>query len=132
MSEQYEVIDSVLRELNKEGLLEHFIIIGSWCIHFYRAHFGKTFAVSPLKTLDMDMNVSFLSRIKKNVDIPELLKPLGFDIQFYNDGSICLLHPAIKIEFLVPEKGRCADGPLKLSGFNITAQPLRFLNFLEK
>jgi hypothetical protein len=132
MSVQYEVVDNVLEALNREGILQHLIIVGSWCTYFYRHHYGEIFRVSPLRTLDIDINVSRLRRAKSQTDIPALLAPLGFDYQSHRDGSMSLIHPAIKIEFLVPEKGRGAEGPLTLKGFRITAQPLRFLSLLEE
>ncbi len=132
MSTQYEVVDSVLETLHREGILGHLIIVGSWCTWFYRHHFGEGFRVSPLRTLDIDIDVNLLRKARAQADIPALLAPLGFDILHYNDGSMSLIHPAIKIEFLVPEKGRGADGPLVLKSFKITAQPLRFLSLLEE
>jgi hypothetical protein len=132
VSTQDEVVDRVLEILDDAGVLEQLIIVGSWCTYFYRHHFGESFRVSPLRTLDIDIDVSLLKRARNKADVPRLLAPLGFDILHHNDGSMSLVHPAIKIEFLVPEKGRGADGPLLLRNFRITAQPLRFLSLLEE
>lgn len=132
MSEQYEIVDDVLEVLHREGILEHLIIVGSWCIYFYRHHYGDIFRVSPLRTLDIDINVSRLCRAGSSCDIPALLGPLGFEYQNCLDGSMKLVHPAITIEFLIPEKGRGAEGPIALKNNKIIAQPLRFLSLLEE
>lgn len=132
MSEQYEIVDGVLEALHREGILKHLIIVGSWCIYFYRHHYGDIFRVSPLRTLDIDINVSRLCRANCLCDIPALLVPLGFEYQNLGDGYMKLVHPTITIEFLIPEKGRCIDGPIALKGHRITAQPLRFLSLLEE
>jgi hypothetical protein len=132
MSAQYEIVDRMLEVLHREGILKHLIIVGSWCTYFYRHHYGEVFRVSPLRTLDIDVNVSRLCKLKNAADIPALLAPLGFEYHHHHDGSMSLMHPSIKVEFLVPEKGRGAEGPLSLKGFKITAQPLRFLSILEE
>ncbi len=132
MSAQYEIVDGVLEVLHREGVLKHLLIVGSWCIYFYRHHYGEVFRVSPLRTLDIDINVSGLRRAGSQSDIPALLAPLGFEYQNCRDGSMSLVHPALKIEFLVPEKGRGAEGPLAFAGFKIIAQPMRFLALLEE
>jgi len=84
MSEQYEIVDGVLEVLNRNGILQHLIIVGSWCTYFYRHHYGDIFRVSPLRTLDMDINVSRLfraGRTGRSCDIPALLMPLGFEYE---------------------------------------------------
>lgn len=132
MPEQYEIVDGVLEVLHRNGILEHLIIVGSWCTYFYRHHYGDIFRVSPLRTLDIDINVSRLCRAGGSCDIPALLVPLGFEYENLFDGSMKLVHPALTIEFLIPEKGRGTEGPISLKGHRITAQPLRFMALLEE
>jgi len=43
-----------------------------------------------------------------------------------------LVHPALTIEFLIPDKGRGTEGPITLKSHRITAQPLRFMALLEE
>ena len=132
MLNQLELIDQVLEVLNKKGILDNLIIVGSWCLYFYKHHFKEASSLANIRTLDIDIDVNLLRKKKIRIDIPELLNPLGFDIKFHSDDSIILIHPEIKMEFLVSEKGRPTDKPVKLPGFGITAQPLRWLDFLEE
>lgn len=131
MSNQHELVDRVLAAFHKAGILEHLIIVGSWCIYFYRHRYKEAEALPPLRTLDMDIDVNFLSRTPVAVNIPKLLEELGFHSTFHGDGSMEFLRPELAIEFLIPEKGRSAEGPCKIPGFGVVAQPLRFLSLLE-
>jgi hypothetical protein len=122
----------VLRKLHENGILDKIIFIGSWCIHFYRWKYDEAKNLSEIKTRDIDIDVSPLLKIKAAVDIPTLLEPLDFEMKFAGDNFTFLIHPALKIDFLSPEIGKSREGPLKLPGFGITAQLIRFLDLLER
>lgn len=131
---QYEICHEVLRRLYKAGILNHLILIGSWCAVFYK--FYKTsldINVTKLRTRDIDFLIGRPSNIKNKVDVPELLKDLGFIVSFSGDkGFIKLDHPDLIIEFLVPEQGRGTNVPLDIPNLGINATPIRFLNFLTQ
>jgi hypothetical protein len=69
-------------------------------------------------------------KFKKKINIPEMLRDLGFIEDFHRKGLIRLNHPELIIEFLVPEKGIGRDTPYNLPELGINAQALRFLDFL--
>lgn len=129
---QYEICYEVLKRLHKVGVLNHLILIGSWCAVFYK--FYKTplnINVTKLRTRDIDFLIGRPSNIKNKTDIPELLKDMGFIVSFSGDkGFIKLDHPDLIIEFLVPEKGKGSNVPLDIPNLGINATPIRFLNFL--
>ena len=132
---QFELCLEVLRRFDKEGLLDKIILIGSWCLFFSRQYFkGKEeFRFSSIKTRDIDFLVDKPFQIKKHVDVPELLKDLGFVVQFKGSkGYLKLDHPELILEFLVPEKGRGSDKPYPLPNLGMNAVPLRFLSFLSQ
>ena len=134
-NKQFELCLEVLRRFSKEGLLDKIILIGSWCLFFYQNYFkGKAgFRFSALKTRDIDFLIDKPSQIKKHIDVPELLKDLGFVVQFRGDkGYLKLDHPELIIEFLVPEKGRGSEKPYPLPNLGMNAVPLRFLSFLSQ
>jgi hypothetical protein len=117
--------------MNKSGVLKNVLLIGSWCVPFYKEYFSGMRYTAAIRTRDMDFLVPFPSKLKKKVSIPELLKDLGFIIGFRGrDGYIKLEHPELIIEFLVPEKGRGLDKPYPLPQLGLNAQTLRFLNYL--
>lgn len=131
MLKQTELIDKVLRIFDEEGLLNHLIVIGSWCIHFYKHGFPEGHLLPPLRTTDIEFDVSSLNRAPRKVDIPAVLNSLDFIVDFKGDGCITLVHSEITLEFLVPEKGRGESEPRKFPGFGINAAALRYLSLLE-
>jgi len=130
---QYKLCFEVLRRFNKVGILDGLILIGSWCLFFYKDYFKKTpyVDITALKTRDMDFLVPIPPKIKKSVDVPEILKDLGFVTDFKGSkGYIKLDHPDLILEFLVPEIGRGSDRPYNLPQLGMNATSLRFLSFL--
>jgi len=131
---QSELCLEILRRFHREGILNDFILIGSWCVYFYKDYFSDILYIdqTTMKTRDIDFMIDNPNRIKKDVDIPELLKDLGFVTTFKGDvGYIKLDHPDLILEFLVPEKGKGTDKPHPLPKLGINAVALRFLNFLS-
>lgn len=114
-------------------MLRNIILIGSWCIPFYKQYYFKGRSLPPIKTRDMDLLVPTPGKIRDHVDIPELLKDLGFVIGFSGSrGYIKLEHPDLIVEFLVPERGRGSDKPYSLPRLGLNAQTLRFLDLLTR
>ncbi|MBI4436524.1 MAG: hypothetical protein HY590_03810 [Candidatus Omnitrophica bacterium] len=131
---QYELCLEILRRFHKTGILNHFILIGSWCAVFYEDYFGSApyLDQTTLKTRDIDFLVNTPSHIKQKVDIPDLLKDLGFITTFHGtQGYIKLDHPDLTLEFLVPERGRGIEKPYSLPQLGLNAVALRFLEFLS-
>ncbi len=132
---QYNLFLEVLRRLQRVGLLDEVILIGSWTTVFYKAYFKsyQRLRKYALVTRDIDFLVDRPGQIKHQADIPELLKDLGFVISFVGSkGYIHLKHPDLFVEFLTPERGRGVDGPVLLKGWGMNATALRFLDFLIK
>ena len=130
---QYELCVEVLRRLEKAGVLKDLILVGSWCMLFYKDYFKTIKYAAPIRTRDVDFMVPGHIKIKTKVDMFELLKDLGFVVGFQGrEGYIKLEHPELAIEFLVPEKGRGSSKPFPLRELGINAQPLRYLNLLAQ
>lgn len=130
---QYELCLEILRRFNRTGLLKNFILIGSWCIVFYKDYFSNQPYINQIiiKTRDIDFLIDFPSKIKTQVNIPDLLSDLGFVTTFRGSkGYLKLDHPDLVLEFLVPERGRGIDKPYPLPKLGVNATTLRFLSFL--
>ncbi len=131
MKERNELFFNILRLLQQESVLDELILIGSWCHYFYKVYFQDTPEIPLVRTLDLDFLVPTRSKIKKEANIPEILKRLGFEaIPHYPSGYIKFEHPDISIEFLVPELGAGRDKPYDIEKLHINAQGLRFLTLL--
>jgi hypothetical protein len=130
---QYNLCIDVLRRLESAGILQHIVLVGSWCTLFYKEYFEGTSYAPLLKTRDIDLLIPEPSRIKTKVDIADLLKEMGFVVGFTgSQGYIRLEHPELIVEFLVPEKGKSTDKPYPLPQLGVNAQALRFLDFLSE
>lgn len=131
---QSELCLEILRRFHKADILDDLILIGSWCVYFYKDYFSGIPYIdqATIKTRDIDFLIDVPSRIRHNVNIPELLKDLGF-VTIYRGsrGYIKLDHPDLILEFLVPEKGKGTDKPIPLSKLGMNAVALRFLSLLS-
>lgn len=131
MEKRYALFLEVLRRFQSAGLLEELILIGSWCQQFYRSYFTGLRYTPAIRTRDMYFLVRIPLRIKKKVDVEELLRDKGFVVTFSgSSGYMKLMHPDLIVEFLVPEKGRGSEKPYPLPQLSMNAQPLRFLDYL--
>jgi len=125
----------VLQVLQREGILEHLVLIGSWCCHFYVPFFGKKNYTPNIQTLDIDFLIpkptpAGLKKSPRPMD--ELLKSLDFDTDFTASGWLRFVHPELRVEFLVPRVGAQPDEPQTIPGLEITAMPLRHSHVLTK
>ncbi len=131
---QSELCLEVLRRFNKAGILKDFILIGSWCVYFYKDYFSNVPYIdqATIKTRDIDFLINNPLSIREEVNVPLLLKDLGFVTTFKGTrGYLKLDHPDLLLEFLVPEKGRGTDKPVHLPKLGMNAVALRFLSFLS-
>lgn len=127
-NKQYELSLNVLRKLEEAGVLQNLVLVGSWCLVAYRDYFRDIGSVPAVRTRDMDFLVPSAAAINKTVDVPALLKELGFIRGFRGtQGMMMLEHPELMIEFLVPERGRGMEGPQDLPKLKMNAQALRFM-----
>lgn len=130
-NDQVDLLVRVLGRFSKTGVLDQCMLIGSWCLHFYRYEFDKANLLPSLRTMDVDFLILNPGKIRKQVDIPGLLKEEGFiPLMNYANRLIRYQHPDLLVEFLVPELGRGFDKPRNIKPWHIQAQGIRFLNFL--
>jgi len=132
---QYELCLEILRRFHQKNILNNFVLIGSWCIVFYKDYFASVPYINhtTLRTRDMDFLISKPDKIKQTIDIPTLLKDLGFVTTFRGPkGFIKLDHPDLIIEFLVPAKGRGSERLYSVPKLGLNAEVLRFLDFLSE
>src|SRR3989338_8721091 len=129
--EQFEILITVLRRFQSAGILDQLLLIGSWCLEFYRHHFKETDQLPAFRTLDVDFLIPNVKKLTKGADIPDILKREGF-VPTYNraNGIVKYDHPRLRVEFLVPELGRGYTQPLEIKKLQIKAQGLRYLNLL--
>ncbi len=98
---QFKLVQEVFKRLSGKGVLKDMILVGSWCVPFYKEYFQGKEELSPIRTRDIDFLVPFPAKIKSKIDLPNLLNDLGFVVDFIGSkGHIRLIHPELIIEFL--------------------------------
>jgi hypothetical protein len=133
MEKRYKLLYKVLEELHTAGVLEKFILVGSWCHYFYQFLFDGAPEIPLLRTTDIDFLVPNPVQIERNVDVSTLLNNLGFDSDFdYHSGLIKYVHPDLEIQFITPAIGRGKKAPYEIKKFNINAEGLRYLTLLQE
>ena len=121
----------VLEVLQREGLLDRLILIGSWCAHFYETYFRKGSFEAGIKTLDMDFLVPKTRALGDEAkSIEKLLKPLDFEADFTASGWERFVHPDLRVEFLIPRIGAMSDNPRTIKELGVVAMPLRHTSAL--
>ena len=128
---QYNLCGEVLRRLDQEGVLDHVVLIGSWCLLAYVDYFKDIRYRPALRTRDIDILVPVPLKFNHKVDMELLLKDLDFVRSFKGrKGYLQFVHQDLMLEFIVPERGRGSDKPFAIPNLGINAQPLRFMDFL--
>lgn len=117
--------DEVVKLFAQHGIRT--VVIGSYCLPVLKEHLG--FHVPTIKTQDIDFLVRSPYR-GKDADIEAILKRLGFSVGFSADGSTYFSNGLLKVEFLVPEKGKGSDKAVSIKPLHINATPLRYVQML--
>lgn len=132
MQKNFDLVHNLLAKLQRAGVLDSIILIGSWCSLFYENYFSHQKYIPFIKTTDIDFLVPTPSKLHGKIDVAELLKDDGFGVRHSNSGFIILVHKELTIEFLVPDRGKGLKVPYPLPQFGLNAQPLRYLDFLAQ
>ena len=126
---QYELCCEVLRRLRTQRVLPYLVLTGSWCLLLYRQYFERDELFSSPRTRDMDFLVPIPLNLRDKINIPELLKDLGFLTEYKGSaGYMQLIHPEVMLEFLVPQRGRETDRPFDLPQLGLNAKRLRYMD----
>lgn len=133
MKRKSNLFIATLTALHKSGALQNLVLIGSWCHYFYKIYFKNSPEIPVVRTLDIDFLIPNPPRIRREVNIPEVLKSLDFIPEHnYTTGYTKYVHPELELEFLTPELGRGKwSEPYEISKLHINAQGLRYLNLLQ-
>jgi hypothetical protein len=130
VEKQYSLCLKVLRRLKEAGVLDEMMVIGSWCIYFYKNYFTEADYTSSIRTRDIDFLIPRRLKRKSHIDLPVLFEDLGFVVDLSRKGAFRLVHPELIIDFVVSEKGKGDVRPFPIPQLGLNAQKLRFLEIL--
>jgi hypothetical protein len=81
--------------------------------------------------MDLDILVPRDIQVQKPIDIPVILKSIGFDEVFSRlSGDSKFVHPEMEVEFLIADYGKGSAGPYNITNLNVLAQGLRYLSLV--
>jgi len=119
--------------LQKEGILDKIMLVGSWCIVLYEDYFKGKSILPIIRTRDLEFLFPVPLDLDRKTDLYDLLKDLGFVLDYRGEqGYIIFQHPDLILEFLVPARGKEPDKPFPLNQLGINAQALRFMDALAR
>ncbi len=127
---------SVLTAFDQHHVLCHLVLIGSWALKIYEAHF--TTKHLPFKTTDVDFSVKNPRQLSLKVSpsIHEILLAKGYTPEFSPNSRAEKYIPRpefganqLDIDFLC-EYGRHIREPYTIKGLGIKATPISFQNVL--
>ncbi len=125
-----DLFHKVLKVFEETGLWEDGVeLVGSWSFLLYQRHFGVR--PLPLRTQDVDFLIPW-PYAGKMVDLSARLAELGFRPVTATNGSMYFVHPELKLEFLIPERGKGGYDFRLVKPLGVKAVPLRFLDMLLK
>jgi len=131
MNNNPTLFDELLDLLHEKDVLRHIILIGSWCLPIYRVYFNNTPEVPILRTMDLDILIPPKLHLQNVIDIPSILKSIGFDEEFSHlTGYSKYVHPEMEVEFMVAEYGKGKREPYTIKPFNVLAQGLRYMSLV--
>jgi hypothetical protein len=131
ISKQFELCCEVLRRLDREGVLKHVVLIGSWCLLAYEDFFSDVRYRPGIRTRDIDFLVPIPPQFDHDVDLEAMLQDLDFVISRKGrEGYMQFVHEDLMLEFIVPDRGRGSDKPFPIPALGVNAQRLRFMDFL--
>ncbi|HAJ80644.1 MAG TPA: hypothetical protein DCO75_12835 [Fibrobacteres bacterium] len=109
MDAKFEILYTILKDLQDAGVLKHVVLVGSWCQEFYRHHFENSFEIPATRTMDADILVPRRLKLAHPVDMHEIFRKRGFVTQMhYDSGFAKFIHRELTFEFLT-DAGAKAD-----------------------
>ena len=124
-TDNLELFEAILKDFDDNGILQDFILIGSWVLRVYSEHFNNDPQVPIVATQDLDLLVTNPPKVSREVNIAEILSK--YDLEEASnpwDSNSKFVGPDFEVEFLIPEKGRGGSKGKPIKGLGITATPL--------
>jgi hypothetical protein len=100
MIDNEEHLNKILKVLNSEGILKDLILVGSWCLLFYKEIFENF--VPFVRTTDIDFYVPKTKQVKESNCVINSLKKENYDLSHdtLTDKTTFISPDGFEIEFL--------------------------------
>ncbi len=134
MNDIKKIFWETIETLDKNKVLEHVILIGSWAEYIYEiSSYLKDFEAN-LKTKDIDFLIKNINKPSKRINIVEILEKEGYETSIDYISGIYKFFKGkdLEIEFLVREIGKGQLEPYKVPSLGIRAEGLRHTDLLVR
>jgi hypothetical protein len=120
-----------IKLLYDNDCISNIIIVGSWAEYLYIETGVLPSYTASINTLDLDVLVKNLKYPRHGVNLPELAKVEGYQIESERLTGITklLLPGSLEVEFLLSKRGAGTEKALK-TNLGVTAQTLRHMEVL--
>jgi hypothetical protein len=132
MADIKKVFWEIIKILDKNKILDHVVLVGSWAEYVYEiSGYFKDFEAN-LKTRDIDFLVRNINKPREKINIIEVLEGEGFDtsIDYISNTYKFFRGKDLEVEFLVREMGEGRTGAYDVPSFGIKAEGLRHTGIL--
>ena len=134
MNDIKKIFWETIKILEKNRVLKHVILIGSWAEYIYEiSDYLKGFEAN-LKTKDIDFLIKNINKPKEGINIVKILEKEGYETSIDYISGIFKFYKGkdLEIEFLVREIGKGQLEPYKVPSFGIKAEGLRHTGLLVR
>jgi len=120
-----------IKLLHDNDCISQIVIIGSWAEHLYIETGVLPAYFATIMTLDLDLLVKNLKYPRGGINLPELAKAEGYQIESERLTGITklLLPGSLEVEFLLSKRGAGNETALK-TNLGVTAQTLRHMEMV--
>ena len=132
MNDIKKIFWETIKILDKNMVLEHVVLIGSWAEYIYeKSGYLRNFEAN-LKTKDIDFLIKNINKPREGISIIEILEKEGFETSIdYISGIFKFFKGKdLEIEFIVREIGKGQVEPYDVPSFGIKAEGLRHTDLL--
>lgn len=130
MKENETQLNEILKVLDNEGILKNVILIGSWCLLFYKYIFDGFRPI--IRTTDVDFYVPNIHAIKEKTNLINSMKEINYDLisDTLTQRSTFISPDGFELEFLA-RLNRNRLSCIKLGDTGIYAESLPYIEIFS-
>jgi hypothetical protein len=132
MTNNVNMLNEILNDLNEEGLLQHLILIGSWAEYLYEKNNTIEGFFATLKTDDIDFLVPNIRKPREKVSLPKVLQEKGYLLKTERLTKVNkFIKDKFEIEFLARQVGKPSTHE-EVPSLGIKVETLKHMNLMNK
>ena len=129
----YQAFWKFIKLLHDNNLLEHVIVIGSWCEYIYAQSGILPDYSTVLRTLDIDFLIKNMRKPSEKVNLSTIAQQNGYTVDYdvMNETTKIYTPDLMEIEFLIEQKGAGIEPVIK-TNLGVNAQALHHVGMLKQ